>query len=102
MAVTADVEKVFDVETMITLVDPAGGEHECEVKTCEAFVPGGGSLWLDRYNMLLCNSSRSRPSPPARSPPCSFQCFPLECSATPYGDDATTESAVQRRAYTFY
>ena len=26
----------------------------------------------------------------------------LECPATTYGDDATTESAVQRRAYTFY
>ena len=47
VAVTANVEKVFDAETTITLVDPDGGEHECEVKTCEPFVAGGGSLWLD-------------------------------------------------------
>ena len=34
---TADVKKVFDTETMIKLVDPAGGEHECEVRTCDIY-----------------------------------------------------------------
>ena len=46
---TADVKKVFDTETMIKLVDPAGGEHECEVRTCDGFVASGGRSGSTRH-----------------------------------------------------